>query len=123
MLQRWLLIMALGLIAIPGLAQAQVTPAAGFTPPDDTQSIKVGAVVFFDLTRTMAPKSTDASGNPFAPLAFNVSRTYINVTGNLSHRVSFRITPDIARETGAGSSLNGEPDRPPQIRLRAVQPR
>jgi hypothetical protein len=39
--------------------------------------------------------------------SFNVSRSYINITGNISHIVAFRITPDIARETGVGSSLNG----------------
>ena len=31
----------------------------------------------------------------------------MNVTGNISHIISFRVTPDIARETGTGSSLNG----------------
>src|SRR5262249_30240057 len=36
-----------------------------------------------------------------------VGRAYINVTGNISHQVSFRITPDITRETGSGSSLAG----------------
>ena len=39
--------------------------------------------------------------------SFNVGRSYINVTGNISHSIAFRITPDITRETGAGSSLNG----------------
>src|SRR5207248_2487496 len=38
---------------------------------------------------------------------FNVSRAYINVTGNISHTVTFRITPDVTRETSAGSSLGG----------------
>ena len=48
---------------VPTLGSAQVTPAAGFTPPDDTQSIGVGAVVFYDYTFTKAPKTTDAAGN------------------------------------------------------------
>ncbi len=38
---------------------------------------------------------------------FQVGRSYINVTGNISHNISFRVTPDISRETGVGSSLNG----------------
>src|SRR5262249_47066214 len=31
---------------------------------------------------------------------FNVTRAYINVTGNLSHIVAFRVTPDIVRQSG-----------------------
>jgi hypothetical protein len=50
---------------------------------------------------------TDAAGNTISPNAFNVTRAYINVTGNISHRLAFRITPDVTRETGTGSSLNG----------------
>ena len=82
------------LMAAP--AVSQVTPAAGTTPPDDTPSFKVGATIFGDYTH----------GNQIAD-AFNVARAYINVTGNLNHWISFRITPDIARETGTGSSLSG----------------
>lgn len=89
------------------LASGQVTPAAGYVPPDDTQALKFGAVIFYDWTRTLAPTSTDAAGNLISPNAFNVARAYINVTGNISHRVAFRITPDVTRETGTGSSLNG----------------
>ena len=36
-----------------------------------------------------------------------MTRSYINVTGNLSHVLAFRITPDIARETNPASSLAG----------------
>ena len=93
------------LVALPG--SAQVTPAAGYTPPDDTPSIRVGATLFVDYTVTEKPTLTDADGNEFTPNAFNVGRAYINVTGNISHIVAFRITPDITRETGVGSSLNG----------------
>jgi hypothetical protein len=86
---------------------AQVTPAAGYTPPDNTPVIRIGAVIFTDYTVTQKPKGTDADGNEFTPNSFNVGRAYLNVTGNISHIVAFRITPDIARETGTGSSLNG----------------
>src|SRR3954470_94817 len=85
----------------------QVTPAAGFTPPDDTPSVKVGATLFADYTVVDNPKIKDADGNEVTANAFNVGRAYINVTGNISHLVAFRITPDITRETGVGSSLNG----------------
>ncbi len=99
--------MVMALLALPVLADAQVTAAAGYTPPDDTQAVKVGAVIFYDYTFTKTPKSTDAANNSFSPSAFNVPRTYINITGNISHRVGFRITPDVSRETGTGSSLAG----------------
>jgi hypothetical protein len=88
-------------------AGAQVTPAAGITPPDDTQAIRIGAVIFYDWTRTLEPKTTDAAGNAVSLNSFNVTRTYINVTGNISHRIAFRITPDITRETFAGPATSG----------------
>ena len=91
--------------AVPALAQ--VTPAAGYTPPDDTPSIKVGVTLFADYTIQQRPKVVDADGNEVTSNAFNVGRAYINVTGNISHLIAFRITPDIARETGSGSSLTG----------------
>jgi hypothetical protein len=91
--------------AVP--APAQVTPAAGYTPPDDTPSIKVGATIFADYTYQVEPEITDADGNVVNLNAFNVGRAYINVTGNISHLLGFRITPDIVRESGTGSSLNG----------------
>lgn len=101
------LILTVVLAASPAFASAQVTPAAGYTPPDDTQSVKVGAVIFYDYTFTKTPQATDAAGHQISPSAFSVPRTYINVTGNISHNVAFRITPDVSRESGTGSSLSG----------------
>jgi hypothetical protein len=83
-----------------GNALAQVTPAAGYTPPDDTPSIRVGVTFYADYTYTQSPETTDADGNVINPSAFNVTRSYINVTGNISHIVNFRITPDVVRESG-----------------------
>jgi len=88
-------------------AGAQVTPAAGSVPPDDTPSIKVGATFYADYTIQTEPNVIDADGNQVTFSSFNIARAYINVTGNISHIVAFRITPDIARETGTGSSLAG----------------
>jgi hypothetical protein len=88
-------------------AFGQVTPAAGYVPPDDTPSIRVGVTMYLDYTTQQEPKITDADGNQISPNAFNVGRAYVNVTGQISHVVAFRITPDIARETGTGSTLNG----------------
>src|SRR5262245_892828 len=101
-LKRFLLIGA-AIVLGSSPAFAQVTPAAGFVPPDDTQSLRVGITLFADNTYTLNPKGLDAdcAATPgctanFTPSAFNVVRTYLNVTGNLSHIVSYRITPDIA---------------------------
>src|SRR5580765_1604231 len=63
---------------------AQVTPAAGYTPPDDTPSIKVGVTIFADYTYQQQPKITDADGNSVSLSQFQVGRSYINVTGNIS---------------------------------------
>lgn len=98
---------AAALTLLAAAAQSQVTPAAGPKPPDDTPSFKVGATIFADYTFNQSPEVKDADGNTIHNSSFNVSRAYINVTGNLNHRISWRITPDIARETGTGSSLNG----------------
>jgi hypothetical protein len=94
------------LVAAASPVSAQVTPAAK-AQPDDAPSIRVGATLFMDYTVTQDPKGTDVDGNRFTPSAFNIGRAYINVTGNISHIVAFRVTPDITRETGDGSSLDG----------------
>jgi hypothetical protein len=91
--------------AVP--AAAQVTPTPTVPPPDDTPSVRVGGLLYADFTQTMAPAITDAGGAVVSPSAFNVTRAYINVTGQLNHLFSFRITPDVVRETGSGSSLAG----------------
>src|SRR5215218_2400321 len=80
-------------LAVP--CAAQVTPAGGYTPPDDTPSIKIGAVIFTDYTVLQTPKIKDADDNEVTSSAFNVGRAYLNVTGNISHNIAFRITPDI----------------------------
>ncbi len=98
--------LALATLGIPAAAVAQVTPAAGYTPPDDTPAIKVGVTFFGDYTVQQSPKIKDADGNEVTFNGFNVGRTYINITGNISHTIAFRITPDITRETGS-DALNG----------------
>jgi hypothetical protein len=84
---------------MPGVAAAQVTPAAGYTPPDDTPSIRVGVTLYPTYTFQTDPKVADADGNNVSRNAFDVQRAYINITGNISHLVAFRITPDITRES------------------------
>jgi hypothetical protein len=96
---------ALLMLATP--ARAQVTPAAGYVPPDDTPAIRIGVTIFGDYTVTTEPKGTDVDGNTFTPSSFNIGRAYLNVTGQISHLIAFRVTPDIVRETGSGSSSAG----------------
>src|SRR5581483_5067164 len=100
-------ILAASLVLVSSSAFAQVTPAAGYTPPNDAPSFNVGATIFGDYTYQDSPETKDADGNTINPSSFNVSRAYINVLGTLNHLISFRITPDITRESGSGSSLNG----------------
>src|SRR4029077_10496501 len=85
--------------AAAGTAAAQITPAAGYTPPDDTPSIRVGITLFPLYTYQTTPEATDADGNTIHRSSFDVARAYINLTGQISHLVSFRITPDITRQS------------------------
>lgn len=94
---------AAAVLAVSAPCAAQVTPAAGYTPPDDTPKISVGATLFMDYTVQSEPKITDAAGNVVTASGFNVGRTYINVTGNISHLIAFRITPDITKVAGSSS--------------------
>src|SRR6188474_1035830 len=99
------LVLGAAFVFLPAVAGAQ----GGATPPPnpDAQSIRIGTQIFYDYTYTAEPKSTDTDGNQYSPSAFNLQRAYINVIGTISHVVSFRVTPDVRRETGSGSSLNG----------------
>lgn len=92
----------LGAIALLLFSVTAMAEEATFTP-----TIKIGSTLFADFTQQASPVSKDADGNEIHPSSFNLSRAYINVTGNIHPRVSFRITPDVARESGSGSSLSG----------------
>ena len=94
------------LVSMAATTAAQTTPPAA-KAPDDTPSVRLGATLFLDYTVTTEPKITDADGNSVTGSAFNVGRAYLNVTGQINHRIGFRVTPDIVRETGVGSSSNG----------------
>ena len=98
---------ALLMTTFAAAASAQVTPAAGYTPPDDTPSIKIGATIFTNYTYQIEPQIADTDGNRVNRSSFDVARAYLNVTGNISHIVAYRITPDISRETNTASSLAG----------------
>jgi hypothetical protein len=100
-------LLAVFFACVASFADAQVAPTPAATPPDDTPKINVGATLFTNYSYQTEPEITDTDGNLIHRNAFDVTRAYINVTGNISHIVAFRITPDIRRETGLGSGLAG----------------
>ena len=98
--------------ALLAIFACPATPAAAqtATPPPataDTPRISVGATIFTDYAVQQEPKVVDVDGNAVEASAFEITRGYINLTGTISRRIAFRLTSDVARETGAGSSLNG----------------
>ena len=95
------------LVAVPSLASGQTNPPPSGGSTGNSPSIQIGATIFYDYTATTEPKSKDADGNTITSNAFNVTRSYINVTGHISDVVSFRLTPDITRSGDTGSTLNG----------------
>lgn len=94
------------LVTLMGTPVSAQTPAAP-PAPNDTPSIQIGATIYADYTYTASPETTDADGNTINPSAFAVTRSYLNINGRLSHLIAFRVTPDIVRDTDAGSSING----------------
>jgi len=88
---------------IPG----EYFPKPKETPkPADNFKIGVGVTIFADYTYQDAPKITDTDKNSVNLSSFEARRAYINVTGNISDIVAFRITPDVAaRQTISGSGL------------------
>lgn len=96
-------VMVIAVFPVATAGQSAGQPAG--QPPPFTPSIKVGVTIFADYTITETPKATDANGDAVTANAFNVARSYINVTGAVTPRITFRITPDIARATDG--SLSG----------------
>src|SRR4026207_1048166 len=87
------LVMTAALLTAASPCAAQVTPAAGYVPPDDTPAIRVGATIYADYTVQTNPKIKDADGNEVTSNAFNVTRTYINIPGTTHQNTQQRITP------------------------------
>ena len=78
----WLLILCLASTAVLAADETPVT-------------IKVGGTIFGDFSYTE---------NDARPSSFQITRAYINLTGTVTPLLSFRITPDIARENGSTGS-------------------
>jgi hypothetical protein len=91
-------------VTVTAQTQAAAPPPA---PSPDTPSIRVGATIFTDYAVQQEPAIIDVDGNQVEQSQFEITRAYINLTGNASKRIAFRLTTDIARETGTGSALNG----------------
>jgi hypothetical protein len=101
---------AAALALLPATGRAQAAPTVAQRSPDVTPSVRVGGTLFLDYTHALSPKVADADGNRVSQSAFNVGRAYLNVTGQLNKVFAFRITPDVVRETGPGSSIAGSLD-------------
>ena len=95
------------LVTLSPSAMAQVTPAAGYIPPDDKPSFKVGTTLFLDYTYTDSPTAKNADGSTYNPSAFNVGRAYLNFTGQLNHLFAYRVTTDLVRNTDTTGALAG----------------
>ncbi|MDQ3346578.1 MAG: OprO/OprP family phosphate-selective porin [Acidobacteriota bacterium] len=100
----WITTLAFCLATTPAAAQVQ---APRPSPQPDAAAIRIGTTLFADYTIQQEPRARDVDGNAITPNAFNIGRAYLNVTGTVSNRVAFRVTPDVVRETGAGSSVAG----------------
>jgi hypothetical protein len=93
--------------------------------PAETSSVKIGGTIFTDFTYTSAPSITDSDGNSVKKSEFDVRRAYINVTGNISDIISFRITPDVTgrfattgKSLPAGASVSTSLDGSLAVRLK-----
>ena len=109
--------------AVP--CSAQVTPAAGYIPPDDTPSISVGATIFTDYTYQSTAKDQRRRRQQRHVQQRSTSAAPTSTSPATSiHYIAFRITPDITRETGqctAGTSLDRQLRLPAQYAFVAVQ--
>jgi len=90
---------ALNLFAFKYGKAAEAPPAAPSPAPaaakDDTPTVKVGGTIYANYTYTADPTAKDSDGNTIHPNAFDDSRAYITLSGNISHLVGFRITADV----------------------------
>ncbi len=99
---------ALAAVFAAGTARAQVTPAQGYEPVDDTPTVRPGVTIFTDFTANEKPEVKDSSGHTIQPNSFNVSRAYMTIAGSLSHLISYRVTADVQNDNNTtDASLNG----------------
>jgi len=77
--------------------------------PREESSVRVGVTIFADYTYQDAPKITDSDKNSVHLSSFEVRRAYINVTGNVSDWVTYRVTPDLAARLATTTTATGLP--------------
>jgi len=104
---RFVTFVVLLLASMPCAAQTAQPPTPQTSSAPDTPTVKVGGTIFTDYSYQQQPKVTDSDGNLVNLSQFEITRAYVNLTGNLSRRIAFRLTTDVARETGVGSALEG----------------
>jgi hypothetical protein len=98
MTQAWLFILLLLVSAHAGYAQQTPQTAPATAPAEPVYPVvRVGAVAYLQYDAEL--ENRDGYN------AFDVTRTYLNINGQLSRNVRFRFTPDIRRITD--SSLAG----------------
>jgi hypothetical protein len=90
----------------PGEVFAKPAEAA---KPKEQQFFKVGVTIFADYTYTDAPKILDPDKNTVHKSEFEARRAYINVTGNISDWVSYRVTPDVAARLSTSATTTNLP--------------
>lgn len=98
------------LLALVFLTAAFASSAAAQQPAypaPAAPAINVGVTIFTDYSYRPEPLVTDADGRAIRPGTFNVSRGYIDLTASINSFLQFRLTPDVARDTGEGVSTNG----------------
>lgn len=83
---------------MPAAAAAQLPPAQAPPKPEPTYpTVAVGVLSYLQYNAEF--KNRDGFN------AFDVTRGYINITGDLARNIKYRITPDVRRTTDG--SLNG----------------
>ena len=70
--RRALMMALMGTVLSVTNAWAQVTPAAGKVPPDDTPSLRVGFTLWPQFILQTEPQITDAAGNTVQRNTFDV---------------------------------------------------
>jgi len=96
-----------GPVATAGEGEERPTEMPGnpkAAPAEERSTVRLSAVIYTDYTYTDTPQSTDGDGNAVNPNAFNVTRTYITITGRLGSRIGFRVNPDVRPDTNDSSS-------------------
>ena len=102
--------------------------AEGYTPPDDTPTVKVGGTIFADYTYQQRAHGDGRRRKPDPPELLQRHPRLHQRHRQISHLVSFRITPDVVRVGQVPSSgqrrragSDRDTDLSSQVRVRTAQ--